>query len=322
MKNLVAGVDLGGTKIYTALADMEGNVLAEVQVPTEAGAGMERVLENICATLDRVCTAAGPGGKVQAVGVGAPGPLDPRTGMVYQAPNLGWENVPLAGLLQERLGIMVAVDNDANLAALGEKTFGAGIGVRDMIYMTVSTGVGGGLILNGKIYHGAAGGAGEIGHMVVEEAGPACSCGSRGCLEAVASGTALARRARALIREGRGKNILAAAGGNVEDVTAEHISRAAAGGDPEALIILGDAGRVLGRAIASLVNLLNPAMVVLGGGVMNAGRFLWDPIQDEFARHSLKASREAVRIVPAKLGKRVGVMGALALAISVISGGS
>lgn len=320
MHDLVAGVDLGGTKIYTALADMKGNVLAEMQVPTEADKGVEGVLDNICKTLESVSEHAESGSKVRTVGVGAPGPLNPRTGMVYQAPNLGWKNVPLARLLEERTGVKVIVDNDANLAALGEKTFGAGAGVQDLIYITVSTGVGGGLILDGSIYHGATGGAGEVGHIPVKESGPVCGCGNRGCLEAVASGTAMARRAMALISEGRGRGILEAAGGRAEKVRAEHIARAAAAGDPEALVIFEDAGRILGRVIAGLVNLLNPALVVLGGGVMNAGLPLWEPIQDAFNHHCLGAARDAVRIVPARLGKRAGVMGALALAISVSSG--
>lgn len=318
LNGYIAGVDLGGTKILTALADGTGKVLAEVEVPTEAERGVEGVLGNICATLEHVCAGAGVKERLAIVGVGAPGPLDPRSGLIRQAPNLGWRDVPLASLLEERLGGRVLVDNDANLAALGENVLGAGRGARNMLYITVSTGVGGGLIFNGEIYHGAGGLAGEVGHMAVDEAGPLCRCGARGCLEAVASGTAMALRARALIDEGRGRAILDAAGGNAAKVSAKHIARAAAAGDPEALVILAEAGRTLGRAVASLVNLLNPEVVVMGGGAMLAGGPLWDPLRDEYRRHALSSAQSEARVVPAELGRRAGVMGALVLVRSAL----
>ncbi|MCF8011221.1 MAG: ROK family protein [Clostridiales bacterium] len=316
MQEYVAGIDLGGTKIYAALSDEKGSIIVEEKVPTRSENGIEYVLNNICSTVESLQQRAGSGSRLKAVGIGAPGPLNPETGMIYQAPNLECYDVPLADYLQERLKAPVLVENDANIAALGEFTFGAAAGVHDLVYITVSTGVGGGLILGGKIYHGISGAAGEIGHINVDPSGPLCSCGSSGCLEAAASGTAIARRACRLVQEGRGREILNMAGGDVENITAEHVVCAAAGGDAEALVIIKDAAGMLGRAAASLVNLLNPAMVVLGGGVINAGNIFWNPMKEEFHRHCLKKPLEAVKVVPAGLGDKAGLMGALALAVS------
>lgn len=314
MRDAVIGVDLGGTKIYTALALPSGELLAEVVVPTEADGGLAKVLANIVATVKEVTRQAGPVLVVRALGIGAPGPLDAETGLVYFAPNLGWHNVRLKDLLQEALGLPVGVDNDANLAALGEQVYGAGRGSRDLVYITVSTGVGGGLILDGKIYHGAGGGAGEIGHTTIDPAGPVCGCGNHGCLEALASGTAMARRAREVIAGGGGLSILGAAGGQPNNVTAKTVATAAAGGDPEALAILADAGRALGIGVANVINLLNPGLIILGGGAMKTGPSLWQAMEGEVRRRALKDSLARVRIVPAQLGSRVGVLGAVALA--------
>ncbi|WP_242868862.1 ROK family protein [Desulfotomaculum copahuensis] len=311
--NLVLGVDLGGTKIYTALADHSGRVLSAVKVPTGEHAP-ENVIARIVQTVEEVRHRSGiDAGDICALGAGAPGPLDPVRGIVHQAPNLGWHDVPLKALLEDALQLPVAVDNDANLAALGEYVYGAGRGEDDMVYITVSTGIGGGLIFGGRLYHGAGGGAGEIGHMTVDPDGPLCSCGNRGCLEALASGTAIARAARELVDAGGGAAILAAAGGRA--VSAETVAAAAAAGDAEASGILTAAGRVLGCGVANLVNLLNPGLVVLGGGAMQAGRLLWQAMEDELQRRALSHPLGGVRLAPAALGSRSGVLGAVALAL-------
>ncbi len=310
----MAGIDLGGTKIYAALADLEGRVINELKVPTPAREGYEAVIRRLAAAVGQLQEEAGLPGPPLALGVGAPGPLDPAAGVVYQAPNLGWRDVPLKADLERLLGVPVYLDNDANLAALGEHRYGAGRGAAHMVYITVSTGVGGGLVLGGRLYRGATGGAGEVGHLVVDPRGPRCGCGSYGCLEALASGTAMAREARRLVAAGRGRAILEAAGGDPASITSEAVARAAAAGDEEARAIIAAAGRALGIGMAGILNLLNPAVVVLGGGAMRAGTLFWEAMEEELARRALEASRRAARIVPAALGERSGVLGALALA--------
>ncbi len=315
MNKYVVGVDLGGTKIHTALADSRGNLLSETRVATNPGEGMEAVIRRIAGTVEEVCNSGGAGQDICCMGMGVPGPIDPETGMLYQAPNLGWQDVPLKEIMQKELNIPVLVDNDANLAALGEYTFGAGAGERNMVYVTVSTGIGGGLILDGKIYHGVSGGAGEVGHMIIEPRGPLCGCGKRGCLEAAASGTAIAAKAREMAGAGSGRAILAEAGGKVENIDARAVAAAAGRGDGEALEILRGAGRALGMGLANLANLLNPGMVVLGGGAMNAGRPLWETMEKEFRCQAMPGALKRLKIVPAALGKRSGLMGAVALAM-------
>lgn len=313
----VVGVDLGGTKIYTAAASVDGEILAEVKIPTEAGGGLEHVLARIISTVRQVQKDAPAVGKVGALGIGVPGLMDPFRGIVHQAPNLGWSGVPLKDLLEARLGVPVYVDNDANLAALGEHTFGAARGAEDVVYVTVSTGIGGGLILKGELYYGAFFGAGEIGHMTVDPEGPPCSCGNRGCLEALASGTALARQAAELVARGEGREILRAAGGN--NITARSVSLAAAAGDEAALSLLKEAGRALGIGLANIVNLLNPALIVLGGGVMQSGPLFWKAMEEEMETRVLRAARRQARVVTAALGPRSGLLGAVALAARQIS---
>ncbi len=317
MEGYVVGVDLGGTKIYTALADLRGRILAEVRVPTGAREGPEAVMARIADTVHRVAGTAG-GAAPLALGIGSPGPLDPETGVVYRSPNLGWEDVPLKRRLEEILGVPVLVDNDANLAALGEYSFGAGQGARQMVYVTVSTGIGGGIILDGRIYRGAGGGAGEAGHMVLDPDGPLCGCGRRGCLEALASGTAMASRARELAAAGRGRAILAEAGGSAGGITAVSVARAAAAGDAEALEIISRAGEYLGMGLANLVNLINPDRLVVGGGALEAGETLWAGMERELKARALHPALDQVRVVRAGLGGRSGLMGAVALAIASI----
>lgn len=316
---LFLGVDLGGTKIYTALANARGKILAEVKIPTEAGGGTQHVLRRIVQTVEQVSGQSGVNVRPAFLGIGAPGPTDSKKGIVHQAPNLGWRDVPLKELLEEALGLPVVVANDANLAALGEHVFGAGQGVADLVYVTVSTGIGSGFILGGKLYSGASFGAGEVGHMTVDPDGPLCNCGNRGCLEAVASGSAMARRAREMVEKGRGQGILQAAGGK-DQISAVSVSRAAAAGDREALAILAETGKWLGLGLAGVINLLNPALILLGGGAMQAGKPLWDAMEEEINKRALQALRRRVQLAPAGLGPRSGLMGAIALAIQSSEG--
>ena len=312
----VVGVDLGGTKILTSLADISGTVHAEIKVPSGASEGPQRVIERIVRTVSAVQQQCGadPRGLV-GMAVAAPGQVDIKRGFVHFAPNLGWHNIPLKEVLENKLNVHVTMENDANTAALGELIYGAGRGNNDLVYITVSTGVGGGIIFDGNIFHGASDSAGEIGHMVIMPDGPLCSCGNNGCLEALASGTAIARAAYELVASGQGDAVLQAAGGRREAVDARAVAKAAQKGDQQARAILAGAARALGIGIANVVNILNPPLVVLGGGVMAMKDLMWPLMEKEMRARALKASIAGVRVLPAELENRSGVMGAVALAI-------
>ncbi|MGH2404996.1 MAG: ROK family protein [bacterium] len=313
MAEFVVGVDLGGTKILTALVDTEGRVVARVREATPQ-AGLDAVLEVVVGTVRRVLKDAGvEASAIRGIGVGAPGPADPASGVVFDPPNLpGWHEVPLAAILGARLAVRTYVENDANAAALGERWAGAGRGVDDLIYMTISTGIGGGLILNGRLFHGVSGTAGEVGHMVIDPAGPRCPCGRTGCLEALASGTSIARHARAAVASGRPTTLSTVA---PEALTAADVARAARDGDPLATELFGRAARYVGIGVANLVNLLNPAMVIIGGGVTKAGDLLFAPVRRIVLDEAFPRPAAAVRIVPAALGDDVGAVGAAAVAL-------
>lgn len=312
----VVGVDLGGTKVYTALAARDGKVLAETKIPTGAEHGLQHVVDRMIESVEHVVEAARASkGGLGALALGAPGPLDSNSGIIHQAPNLKWRNVPIKQILEQRLSIPVLLDNDANLAALGEYTYGAGQGEVNMVYITVSTGVGGAIIIDGRLFRGSSDGAGEIGHMTLLPDGPLCGCGNRGCLEALASGTAMAREARELVKRGGGKRIIEEAGGEPGKIDSATIATAARAGDLEACAIISKAAGYLGIGVANVLNLLNPSLVVMGGGVMEIGGPIWEGIRKEVQSRALEAARAGSKIVPAKLGGRAGVMGAVALAL-------
>ncbi|MEG6615120.1 ROK family protein [Peptococcaceae bacterium 1198_IL3148] len=313
--NYVVGVDVGGTKILTMLADPLGNVLAEVTVPTMADEGAEGVMERVVQTVTAVQQQIGVRGGLLAVAVGVPGPVDVANGWVYFCPNLPWTNLALKQILENKLQVPVLVENDANAAAFGEHVYGAGVGQRDMIYVTVSTGIGGGIITNGQIYHGASDNAGEIGHMTIMPDGPLCNCGNTGCLESLASGTAMANAARELVLQGRGERVLRAAGGQLGTVDAQAVVAAAQEGDHEAKAIVAGAARALGIGIANLINIINPGLVVLGGGVMNSKEMFWPVMQREIESRALQAPLARMKIVPARLGAKAGARGLIALAL-------
>ncbi len=317
---LVIGVDLGGTKITTALVDPSGRLLARDYRETLAAEGPEAVIGRILEGIRTVLALQHvPAEQIAALGVGSPGPLDIAAGLVLSPPNLpGWERVPLRQRLQDALGITTFLENDANAAALGEYRFGAGQGCQHMIYVTVSTGIGGGLILNGALFHGASDLAGEIGHMTILAGGPRCGCGNRGCLEALASGTAIARRARESVARGVPTRIAELAGGQPERISARLVAQAAAEGDAEAQGILAEATNYLGIGMANLANLLNPQRIIIGGGLTNLGEALFEPVRRALARHAFPGAARAVEVLPAALGENVGVLGAAAVALAAV----
>ena len=313
---IFGAVDLGGTKILTAVADEHGAWLGEDRRPTEVERGPEGVIDRIVESLRASLAAANAGERtLQALGVAAPGPIDVEKGLIGEAPNLpGWHNLPLAVRLAERLGCPAVLENDANAAALGEFVFGSGRGVRHMIYLTVSTGIGGGLILDRQLYRGATGSAGELGHIVLDEDGPLCGCGVRGCLEAIASGTAIAARATEAIARGEAPGIARLAEGG--EVTAEHVAAAAEAGDATAAAIIAAAAHYLGLGLSDFVNVFNPDLIVIGGGVAQIGAPLLEPAVATMRARAFRGPAAHVRIVPAALGGRSVAAGALALALA------
>jgi glucokinase len=311
----IIGVDLGGTKVRAVLADGKGNLLARKEMSTEASKGQEKVIDNIVKVINGVMKDA-DSGQIVGLGIGAPGPLNPRTGVVYSPPNLpGWNNVPLRDFLEKRLGIPVYVGNDANLAALGEYTFGAGRDYRYLVYITISTGIGGGIIEDGRILDGAKGAAGEIGHMTIEAFGPRCNCGNYGCWEVLASGTGIRRRAIELLQGGRESLLSELSGGDLEKITAEMVEKAARKGDAAALELISQTGTYLGVGVTNILHLFNPEIVVLGGGVTHMGELILKPLQEEVNRRAMPAFRENVPVVLTDLKGDVGLYGAVAIVL-------
>jgi glucokinase len=310
MEQAIIGMDMGGTQLRFALFDQEYRIVDRHAEPTRPEQGPQRVLDRIVERMRALGEQAG-WERVQAVGVSAPGPLDPFRGVILQAPNLpGWRDVPVADHLRQALGCPVFVGNDANLAALAEQRRGAGQGHADVAYITVSTGIGGGVISGGRLILGHQGLAGEVGHITLEPHGPLCNCGNHGCLEALASGTAIARQARELVRAGAETLIDEMAGGDPEQITARLVHEAADRGDVVAVDLFRQAGRYLGIGIATLMYLFNPAMVVVGGSVAKAGHLLFVPMQATLRERIYPAYWQDCPIVLSVLGDDVGLIGA------------
>jgi len=305
----LVGVDLGGTLVRAAVATGEAGHAAPARHPTPAAAPPEVVLDTIAAAVREATGGVTPGG----VGIGIPGPLDPSSGVVYAAPNLhGWEDLPAQRLLEQRLGCPVAIQNDARLAGFAEWIAGAGRGVRQMVFVTVSTGVGGALVLDGELYSGAAGTAGEIGHTFYAPDGPPCGQGHAGCLEGVASGTAIARRAHEALAAGEASSLAQLPADHVD---ARAVADAATAGDALGRRIYAEAARALGLALGGLVNLLSPEVIVLGGGLINAGDLIFAPMHSAVREMAFAAPLARCRIVPAALGTDAGLVGAVAWAV-------
>ncbi|MDP2718861.1 MAG: ROK family protein [Dehalococcoidia bacterium] len=318
---IILGIDLGGTKILTALVNPEGEIIARDHSITPASQGQEAVIQSILDSTDRVIDEADiANADISAIGIGAPGLSDPQKGILYTSPNLpGWRDVPLRDIIEKELGAPTFLINDANAAAFGELKYGAGAGSRNFIYITVSTGIGGGIIIDGKIYSGSRGMAGELGHMTIKDDGPLCNCGNTGCWETLASGTALAREARTSI-DGRAEtSILKLAGGDIGKVNAEVIHRAALQGDSLAKELIARAGYYLGVGLANLINIFNPEKIVIGGGLSNIGDMLLRPAFEEAGKRAFKPAMDSLRFSRAELGKNSGVIGAAAFALQELN---
>ena len=315
----IIGVDLGGTNIVVGAMSADGKQhFAMRSIPTSAESGAEGVADRIVGliegvVLDTLAETNSSRRDVIGVGVGAPGPLDREKGLVVVAPNLGWKNFPLRDRISERLRLPVTLDNDANCATVGEWWQGAARGGTNVVGMTIGTGIGGGVIIEGKLFHGASDVAGEIGHTTIDLNGRHCKCGNYGCLEAYASGPAIATRAReVLVREETASLLPSLVGGKLDSITAETVYKAAQQGDAVASEIVRDTARYLGAGIANLLNILNADVVVVAGGVTQAGDALFVPLRAEVRRRAFRPAVDATRIVAGELPGTAGVVGAVA----------
>ena len=318
-QNYIIGVDLGGTNIVVGAMSADGKQhYAMRSIPTSSESGAEGVAARIVGLIEEVIKETMAQTKAAradflGVGIGAPGPLDREKGIVIVAPNLGWRNFPLRDRIAEKLHLPATLDNDANCATVGEWWQGAAKGGRNVIGMTIGTGIGGGLIIEGQLFHGASDVAGEIGHTTIDLNGRHCKCGNYGCLEAYASGPAIAVRAReVLVREETASLLPSLVGGKLDDITAETVYRAAQQGDAVASEIVRDTARYLGVGIANMLNILNADVVVVAGGVTQAGDALFVPLRAEVRRRAFRPAVDATRIVPGQLPGTAGVVGAVA----------
>ena len=310
----VLGIDIGGTNLVVgSVAEDGSSVLAIASEPTHPEAGASDVVDRLVGLAERAIVATRrevPGAEILGVGVGAPGPLDTKRGIVLLTPNLGWVNMPLREIIHDRLGLPAALDNDANCAVLGEWWVGAARGARHAIGITIGTGIGGGLVLDGRLYHGASDVAGEIGHTTIDTEGRRCKCGNYGCLEAYASGPNIAIRAIEAIEAGAESRLPSYVGGDLRQVTAQTVYLAAQEGDELALEVVNDTAKFLGVGIGNLLNVFNPEVVVVCGGVTLAGDHLFVPLRREVSRRAFKPAVVACRIVPGELVGTAGVYGA------------
>jgi glucokinase len=313
-KKYLGAVDLGGSKILSVVAQGDGRRLGEDRRSTGAEEGPELVLERIVRSLEEALAKAGlQRGDLAAVGICSPGPCDIDAGVIGWGPNLpGWRNVPICRYVEERLGVPACLENDANAAAVGEHVYGAGRGCRHLIYITVSTGIGGGFIIDGRLYRGATGVAAELGHMTIDPHGPVCGCGNRGCLEALASGTAIAARGEELVAQG-GSALLAKLAQEQGRLTAETVAQAAGQGDIACQDIIRRAGYYLGIGFASYLNIFNPELIIIGGGLAKVGDLLLVPARAEMEARAMPEALRAVQLKLAELGDHAGVMGMVAL---------
>jgi glucokinase len=309
----ILAVDFGGTNIRVARFEHEQPPSqANIKKPTEAEQGPEAVLSRL---KDAISELLPEDRSDVRIGIGAPGPLDPYQGVVLNAPNLpGWKDIPLRKIIEDEFEVPVSVGNDANVAALGEWKFGAGQGTKHLIYMTISTGIGGGVITDGKLLLGARGLAAELGHMTVDPNGPLCGCGQRGHIEALASGPSIARRAVSAL-ESETESSLHETIQRDGDLDAAEVGEAALAGDRLAKRIIVDTGHYLGAHLANLAHAFNPQVFVLGGGVSQIGPLLFDAIEQALHEHVMDPSYlDGLRVLPAKLGDDAGLVGAMVLA--------
>jgi glucokinase len=309
----IVGIDLGGTNIVAGTVSEDGSeILGVLSEPTGAEGGADAVVDRIV-RLAKKSIAASNVTAIAGVGIGSPGPLDTKTGVVLLTPNLGWVNMPLRDRVAAGLGLPAALDNDANCAIYGEWWRGAARGVDYVVGLTIGTGIGGGIVLHGDVYRGASDIAGEFGHMTIDSTGRRCKCGNYGCLEAYASGPAIAARAIEGIEAGADTTLPRYVNNDLSKVTAQVVYEAAHDGDGFALEVVRDTAKFLGAGVANLINIFNPQVVVICGGVTLAGDKLFVPLHSEVKRRAFKPAVDVCRILPGELPGTAGVYGAAAV---------
>ena len=303
------GIDVGGTNVKIALVDDKGSIIYSNSVPTRAELGYEYTVNNIKQAI-RDLMSETKVTSIEGIGFDFPGQIDYKNGIVRLAPNIpGWVNIPIAKIIEDEFKIPTRIDNDVHCAALGELNFGAGKGCENFICMTVGTGIGSGIVINGKLVRGASNAAGELGHIKLQmHEGPLCGCGDHGCLEAFASGPSIVAMAEEYILGGKSTKFRELASGG--EITPFIVAEAAKQGDPVARRIFARIGEYIGFGLSSVVNLLNPEKIIIGGGVADAGDILLDPIKETIKKRAMVVAGSAVEIVPAKLGNTAGVIGA------------
>jgi len=314
MKEIYVGIDLGGTTIKIGLISGEGELLIQNEIPTRTEEGYQIIIEDIVLHSKQMVSKAGFEWEiVNGMGIGIPGLLDIENGIVRMAPNISWNNVPIKQILEEKLQIPVQIENDGNIAAIGEAWMGAGKGYKHVVMATIGTGIGAGILIDGKILHGKNGMAAELGHIPISNHGIQCGCGNIGCLETVSSATGMIRMAKEVVNQGKDSILTKEYKNQLNQLTAKSIFDAAKDHDREAMGIVQVAAHLLGKALATVANLFDPELIIIGGGVSKAGEILFLPIRDAFQEHGLKDIVTNVEVVPATLGNTAGIIGAAAL---------
>jgi len=322
---LVIGVDIGGTKVAAGVVDPSGEIVCQSRNPMVsndgAGNGLAAVTKAIEKASAQAVAATGPHNLIHGVGICSPGPLDPKAGIVINPPNLPcWRNFPLAAEVARIYRVRVKLDNDANAAGLAEALWGAARGYKNVFYVTLGTGIGTGILMDGQIYHGRTGAAAEGGHMSIDYKGPHCGCGKPGCIEVLASGPAIAKRARAKLESGRSSSLLDLAGGKIERVTSEMVGRAQAAGDQVATEVVKETIELLSVWFGNIVDLLEPDVMVVGGGVSSMLKPFFPEIQDRLPSFCVNQRCREIPLVSARYGEDAGIAGGAALCFSTANG--
>ncbi|MGC8739297.1 MAG: ROK family protein [Candidatus Hydrogenedens sp.] len=318
MSKYIIGVDLGGTNIKSAIVSEEKRIVVKTSVPTPTQEGPKAIMDAMADVVHELMDKEGLTTQdILSVGIGAPGPMNWQTGIVYSPPNLpGWHNVPLADEMRKRLNVPCYIENDANAACFGEYWLGAGQGCDCIAVLTLGTGVGGGIVVFKKLLRGIDGTAGELGHLKVQRDGRLCGCGSKGCLEAYASVTGMVRTAQEEIEKGKKTILTEICHNNIHTITGKMIFQAVEKGDALAREVFHETAVWLGLGIASIVNMLNPERVILCGGMISAGNVLFNPVRETVMKNAFEVPAKRCEIVPAGLGEDSGVIGCAGCALT------